>query len=82
MLSKRERHRKWQAAQLRNALTPTSPTMHIRTQIQVATAVAQVARPSSNTRSQTQQLGVPLPTHQPGFAAAVMKQQQHQHGLV
>jgi hypothetical protein len=26
--------------------------------------------------------GVPPPTPQPGFAAAVMKQQQHQRGLV
>jgi hypothetical protein len=29
-----------------------------------------------------QQLGVPSPTRQPGFAAAVTKQQRHQHRLM
>jgi hypothetical protein len=29
-----------------------------------------------------QHSGVPSPTHQPGYTAAVMKQQQHQRGLV
>jgi hypothetical protein len=48
----------------------------------VATAAAQVAPPSLNTRSPTQQSGVPTPTHQSGYAAAVMKEQQHQRGFM
>ncbi len=48
----------------------------------MATAAAQVATPYSNTCSCTQQLGVPPPTCQPGYTAAVMKQQQHQRGLM
>jgi hypothetical protein len=36
--SNRECHCKWRATQLRNAVTPTSPTTCIRTQAQVATA--------------------------------------------
>ncbi len=80
--SKRERHCKQQATWLCNAITPTIPTQHIRTWAQLATAAAQVAPPSLNTPSGTQQLGVPPPTRSPGFAAAVMKQQRHQRGLV
>jgi hypothetical protein len=80
--SKRKRYCKRQATKLRNTVTPTSPTTCIRTQAQVATAAAQVAPPSLNTHSRMQQLGVPPPTCQPGFATAVMKQQRHQHGLM
>jgi hypothetical protein len=50
-LSNRKHHCKQQATQLCNAATPTSPTLHIRTQAKVATAAAQVAPPSLNTRS-------------------------------
>ncbi len=57
--SKRKRHCKWRATRLRNAVTPTSPTTHRRAWAQVATAAAQVAPPSLNTRSRTQQLSVP-----------------------
>jgi hypothetical protein len=80
--SKCKHHCKQQATQLCNAVTLTSPTTCIRTWAQVTTAAAQVAPPSSNTCSRTRQLGVPPPTHQPGFATAVMKQQQHQRGLL
>jgi hypothetical protein len=38
--------------------------------------------PSANMRSRMQHSGVPPPTHQPGHAAAVMKQQQQQCKLV
>jgi hypothetical protein len=79
---KHERLCKMQATQLCNVATPTNPTSCIRYQAQVATAAACVAPPSLNTNSRTQQLGMPPPTNQPGFAAAVMRQQRHQHGLV
>jgi hypothetical protein len=80
--SKHKHFCKWQATQLCKAATPTSPTPCIKTQAQVATAATRVIPPSSNTRSQTQHSGTPLPTHWPGFAASVMRQQQRQHGLV
>ncbi len=80
--SKCERHCKQRATLLRNAITPTSPTTHIRTQAQVAAAASWVAPSFLNTRSRIQQLGMPPPTPQPGFAAAVMKQQKHQCRLV
>ncbi len=73
--SKRKCQCKGQASQLRKAVPPTSPTTRIRTQAQVATAAAQVAPPSSNTRSRMRHSGVPPPTYQPGYAAAVMNQQ-------
>ncbi len=60
--SKHKCHCKRQAAQLHYATTSTSPTPHIRTQAQVATAVVQFASPSSNTRSRTQQSSAPPPT--------------------
>jgi hypothetical protein len=77
-LSKCNHQCKQQASRLHNSATATSPTTHIRTRAQVATAAAQVAFPSLNTRSSMQHLGMPPPTHQSGYAAAVMKQQQHQ----
>ncbi len=80
-LSKHECLCKWQATRLCNAATPTSPTPGIRTRAQVATAAAQVAPPSLNTRSWTQHSGTPPPTCWPGFAAAVMRQQWRQRGL-
>ena len=61
--SKCKRQCKRQASQMRQAILPTSPTTRIRTQAQVATAAAQVAPPSLNTRSCTQRLGMPTPTH-------------------
>ncbi len=76
--SKREPHHKQQASQLHKAVPPTSPTICIRTRAQVSTAAAQVAPPSSNTRSCMQHSGVPPPTCQPGYTAAVMKQQRQQ----
>jgi hypothetical protein len=45
-------------------------------------AAAQVAPPSMSTRSQAGQSSAPPPSHQPGFAAAVMRQQRHQCGMV
>jgi hypothetical protein len=80
--SKRKRHCKRQATWMRNTITPTSKTTHIRTWAQVVTAAAQVAPPFLNTHSRTQQPGVPPPIHQPGFATAVMKQQRHQCRLM
>jgi hypothetical protein len=81
-LSKQECHHKQGAARLCNDVTSTSQTTCIRTQAQIATAAAQVAPPSLNTCSRTRQLGMPPPTRQPGFAAAVMKQQWHQCRLL
>jgi hypothetical protein len=81
-LSKCEHQCKQRASRLCNAVTTISPTTRIRTQAQVATAAAQVAAPSLNTCSRMQQSGVPTRTRQPGYAAAVMKQQQHQHGFM
>jgi hypothetical protein len=49
--AKQERIQKWQAAQLRNAATPTSTSPRVQTRAQVATAAAQVAPPSMSTRS-------------------------------
>jgi hypothetical protein len=71
-----------QATQLRNASTPTSPTPRIKTRAQVATAAAQVAPHSLNTRSRTQQLGMPPPTRRPGSVAEIMRKQWHQCGLM
>jgi hypothetical protein len=81
-LSKRKHQHKRQASWLHNAVTPPIPTTRIRTQAQVATAAAWVAPPSLNTHSRMQQSGVPPPTCRPGYAAAIMKQQRYQCGLV
>ncbi len=81
-LSKHERHHKRPATQLHNAVIPTSSITRIRMQAQVATVGAQVAPPSSKTHSCMWLSDVPPPTSWPGFAAAVMKQQRHQHRLV
>jgi hypothetical protein len=51
--SKRKHHHKRQATGLCNAVTPTSPTTHIRTWAQMATAAAWVTPPSLNTHSCT-----------------------------
>jgi hypothetical protein len=80
--TKWERLRKQQAVPLRNAATPISTAPRIRTRAQVATAAAQVAPPYMSTRSRAQQFSVPPPSRQPGFAAAVMRQQRHQRGMV
>ncbi len=77
--AKQERIRKQRAAHLRNAATPTSTSPRAQTRAWVATAAAQVAPPSMSTRSRAQ---APPPSRQPGFAAAVMKQQRHQCGMV
>jgi hypothetical protein len=53
-----------------------------RTRAHVATAAALVALPSLSTRSRAHQSGVTPPAHIPGFAAAVMRQQWHQCGIV
>ena len=70
--AKRERIRKRRVVRLRNAATPTVTSPRARTRAQVATAAAQVARQSN----------VPPPSRQPGFAAAVMRQQRYQRGMV
>jgi hypothetical protein len=80
--TKQECLRKRQAVQQYNAATPISTAPRIQTRAQVATAVAQVAPPYMSTRSQAQQSSVPPPSRRPGFAAAVMRQQRHQRGMV
>jgi hypothetical protein len=80
--TKREHLRKRQAVRLRNAATQISTAPCIRTRAQVATAAAQVAPPYMSTRSQAGQSSVPPPSRRPGFAAAVMRQQRHQRGMV
>jgi hypothetical protein len=80
--TKRECLRKRQSVRLCNAATPISTAPCIRTRAQVATAVAQVAPPYMSTRSRAQQSSVLPPSCRPGFAAAVMRQQWHQHGMV
>jgi hypothetical protein len=80
--SKRKRLQKQRAAWHCNAMRQTSPSPPIRTQAQVTTTAAWVAPPSSNTRSQTRQLGMPLPSRWPGFTAAVMRHQRRQRKLV
>ena len=47
----------------------------------MATAVAQVTPPSMSTRSKARQSSAPSPSRRPGFAVAVMRQQQHQRGM-
>jgi hypothetical protein len=61
-LSKCKCQCKQRASQLRNAVPPTNPTTLIRTQAQVATAAAQAAPPSANTRSRMQHSGMPPST--------------------
>ncbi len=80
--TKWERLRKRQAVQLRNAATPISTSPCIQTRAQVAMEAAQVAPPSMSTRSRAQQSSEPPPSHCPGFAVAVMRQQRHQQGMV
>ena len=46
---------------------------------QVAMAAARVAPPSTRTRSRVQSNALPS-SRQPGFMAAVIRQQRHQHG--
>jgi hypothetical protein len=77
--AKQEHIRKQQAARLRNAAITTSTSPHARPRAQVATAAAQVAPPSMSTRSRAR---APPPSCCPCFTAAVMKQQQHQRGMV
>ncbi len=73
-LTKRERVRKRRSTRLRNAASPASTATSARTRTQVATAAARVAPPAMGTRSRARQ--------NKGFAAAVMKQQRHQRGMV
>jgi hypothetical protein len=80
--AKQERIRKQRVVRLRNAATPTSTSPRVRTRAQVATAAARVTPPSMSTRSRVQQSNVPPPSRRPGFAAAVMRQQRHQRGMV
>ena len=81
--AKRECILKQQVVRLRNAATPTSTSPRARTRAQVAMAAAQIAPPSMNTRSRVQQSNVvPPPSRRPGFAAAVMRQQRYQRGMV
>ena len=80
--AKQERIRKQRAARLRNAATPTSTSPRAQTRAQVATAPAQVTPSSMRTRSRAPQSNAPPPSRQPGFAAAVMRQQRHQCGMV
>jgi hypothetical protein len=80
--AKRERIRKRRVVRLRNATTPTSTSPQAQTRAQVATAAARVAPPSMSTRSRVRQSNVPPPSRPPGFAAAVMRQQRYQRGMV
>ena len=80
--AKRERIWKRRVVRLCNAATPTSTSPRLQTRAQVATAAVRVAPLAMSTRSRVQQSSAPPPSHQPGFAAAVMRQQRHQCGLV
>jgi len=73
--AKQERIRKRRASRLRNAATlpSTSPCAQTRAQVAAAAAAQVGSRVQSN---------APPPSHQPGFAAAVMRQQRHQRGMV
>ena len=79
--ARRERIRKRRATRLRNATLPTNTSPCIQIRAQVATAAAQVAPPSMSTRSRARQSSAPPPSRQPGFVAAVMRQQRHQRGM-
>ena len=72
--TKRERMRLRRVTRLRNAVAPTSTSPQPRTRAQVATAAARVAPPAMSTRSRARQAK--------GFAAAVMRQQRYQRGMV
>jgi hypothetical protein len=80
--AKQECIKKRQAARLGNAATPTSTSPRARTRAHVATAAARVTPPSMSTRSRARQSNAPPPSRQPGFPAAVRRQQRHQHGMV
>ncbi len=70
------------AARLRSTDPTINTSPRIWTRAQVATAAAQVAPPALSTRLHTQQSNLPPPSHCPGFAVAVMQQQQHQRSMV
>jgi hypothetical protein len=76
--SKCKHQHKQQASRLRKAVPPTSPTTHIRTRAQVATAAVQVAPAYSNTCSCMRHSVMPPLMCRPGYTAAVMKQQCQQ----
>jgi hypothetical protein len=73
---------KWRAARLQSAEPTINTSPRIWTQAQVATAAAQVAHPVLSTRLHTQQSNLLPLSRCPGFAAAMMQQQQHQRGMV
>ncbi len=74
--------RKRHAARLRSAEPTIITSPCIRTQAQVAMEAARVAPPALSTRSHTRQSNLLPPSRCPGFAAAVMRQQLHQRGMV
>jgi hypothetical protein len=77
-----ERIRKQHAAQLRRTDPTINMSPRIQAQAQVTMAAARVAPPALSTHSHTEQSNLPPLSHRPGFAAAVMQQQQHQRGMV
>jgi hypothetical protein len=79
---RRERVWKRPAAQLQSAEPTNNTSPCIQTWAQVATVAAWVAPPALSTCSHTHQSNIPPLSRCPGFAAAMMGQQQHQRGMV
>jgi hypothetical protein len=79
---RRECIQKRRAAWLRSTEPMINTSPCIQTQAQVATAAAWVAPPALSKCLHTRQSNLLPPSRWPGFAAAVMQQQQHQRGMV
>ncbi len=77
-----EQVRKRHAAWLQSADPTINTSPCIRTQAQVAMTAAQVAPLALSTHLHSRYATLPPLSHHPGFAAAITRQQQHQHSMV